>query len=145
MAFFEWEDSFSVSIAEIDQQHRQLIKLVNQLHEAIERSNDLATMAAVMSELDTTSSAIDEMVDYARVHFATEENYMLRYVYPEYDSHKNEHQEFIDKVQTFRSKFEKTKTRLSLDITEFLKTWWRRHILAEDRRCGAFLNEAALR
>jgi hemerythrin len=53
MAFFEWEDGFAVGVTEIDQQHRRLIGLISRLHEAIERSNDLATLASVMSELDT--------------------------------------------------------------------------------------------
>jgi hemerythrin len=140
MAFFEWEDDFSVKVAEIDRQHRRLIALVNSLYEVIERSNELATMAAVLDEIDTVTSVITELMDYASVHFKTEEQYMLDYAYPEFEDHHKEHEEFLKKVEGFRESFDRKKTRLSITVAEFIRTWWRRHILDADKRCGAFLS-----
>jgi hemerythrin-like metal-binding protein len=145
MAFFEWEDSFSVNVAEIDQQHRRLIALVNELYEAIERSDNLATLESVMKELDTVVSVISELMNYASVHFSTEEKYMIEYEYPAYSEHYDEHRRFVDKVETFRQDFAKEKTRLSIDVAEFIRDWWRSHILGADKACGAFLHNKGLR
>jgi hemerythrin len=132
VAFFDWDDRFVVNVAEIDQQHRR--------HAAIERTNELATLEAVLAEIETVTTVIDELAKYASYHFDTEEQHMRANAYPEYESHLAEHQQFINKVKTFKSSFEKAKTRLSTEIVEFLKTWWQKHILAADKRCGAFLN-----
>jgi hemerythrin len=144
MAFFEWEDSFAVGIADIDEQHRRLVGLISRLHEAIECSNRLATLASVMCELDTITAVIDELIDYIHYHFSTEEKYMLAHAYPGYDQHKKEHEQFEDQVRAYKRDFERQKTRLSVEIAEFLKSWWRAHILGTDRKSGAFLKEQGL-
>jgi hemerythrin len=145
MAFFEWEDRFSVNVAQIDQQHQRLFKLINDLHEAIARSNSLATMASVVKEMDTVTSVIRELMSYAEYHFGTEECYMSDYSYSGRDQHQTEHQDFIKRVHAFEQTFSREKTRLSIDIAEFLREWWRGHILGSDKKVGAFLNREGLR
>lgn len=144
MAFFEWEARFSVRISDIDQQHQRLIGLINQLYAAIERANRLATLGSVMSELETVSSVLDELIAYADYHFTTEEEYMREHAYPAYERHCQEHRLFADKAHAFKQRFQK-KTRLSLEIVEFLRTWWQNHILDTDKQCGAFLYTRGLR
>ena len=144
MPFFEWDDSFSVNVVEIDQHHQHLFGLINQLHEAIERSNRLATLESVLREQETVAAVIKQLIDYASYHFTTEEDYMCRWAYPEHSQHRDEHRKFIDNVQAFRQAFDTKKTRLSPDIAEFAKSWWRSHILVTDKKCGAFLKEQGL-
>jgi hemerythrin-like metal-binding protein len=91
-----------------------------------------------MSELDTVDSVIGELIDYAQVHFTTEEEYLRRYDFPDYPAHQHEHQQFIEKVQDYRRRFVEKKTRISLEIAEFLSDWWRNHILNSDKRGAAF-------
>ena len=145
MAFFEWDDSFSVNVDEIDRHHQHLFRLINRLHEAIEHSNRLATLKSVLREQETVVAVIKELIDYASYHFTAEEDYMDRWAYPEHSQHRDEHRQFIDEVQAFRQTFDEKKTRLSLDLAEFAKSWWRSHILVADKKCGAFLNEQGLR
>ena len=145
MEFFEWDDGFSVNVVEIDRHHQHLFGLINELHEAIERSNRLATLESVLREQETVAAAIKKLIDYASYHFTTEEAYMRRWAYPEHSQHHDEHRQFIENVQAFKQAFDRKKTRLSLDIAEFAKSWWRSHILGTDKKCGAFLNEQGLR
>ena len=145
MAFLEWDDDFRVDIAEIDGHHHHLLRLINQLHEAIEHSNQLATLESVLREQETVAAVIKELVDYASYHFTAEEDYMRRWAYPEHHQHRDEHRKFIDSIQAFRQSFDKKKTRLSLDIAEFARSWWRSHILVSDKKCGAFLKEQGLK
>jgi hemerythrin-like metal-binding protein len=119
--------------------------LVNDLHAVIERTNELATLAAVLGEMDTVTAVIDELLRYASYHFDTEERYMLQHGYPDYEGHRADHRQFKEKVAAFKSSFDRAKTRLSTEIAEFLKTWWQTHILAADKKCGAFLNKQGLR
>ncbi len=144
MAFFEWDDAFSVNVAEIDRHHKHLFGLINKLHEAIERSNELATLEAVMRELETVAAVLEELIDYASYHFSTEEHYMRRWAYAGESQHCDEHRQFIERARAFRQAFDKQKTRLSLDGADFVKSWWESHILVSDKKCGAFLNEQGL-
>ena len=138
MAFFEWEDRFSVGINVIDEQHQRLFGLISKLHDVIERCEREATLEAVLCELEAVTTVIGELIDYAQYHFSTEEDYMRRYEFTDDETHRAEHQRFIEKVQDYRRRFEQKKTRISLEIAEFLADWWRNHILNSDKRCGAF-------
>ncbi len=144
MAFFEWDHRFSVRVAEIDRQHQRLIDLINQLYEAMNQGNDSNTLTSAVNELDTMTSVLDELIDYSRYHFSTEEKYMLEYAYPEYDKHKGQHDHFADKVRTLRQDFDEGKALLSMEIMQFLRDWWKEHILGTDKRFGPFFNEKGL-
>src|SRR3989304_6300499 len=102
MAFFEWDPRFSVNISEIDQQHKKLIGLISILHEGMQPGND-DTLESAVKELSTQASVINEMVDYSQYHFSTEERYMRKYAYPDYEEHKNEHESFIREVLIFKN------------------------------------------
>lgn len=141
MAFFEWTDAFSVGVEEIDQQHKRLMDLVNRLHDAIECSNSLATMAAVLNEFDTVRDAIKELSAYASYHFTLEDQYMRSYAYPKREPHHQEHEAFIESIDVFQRCMDHPTKRVSLDVAAFCKDWWQKHILDMDQKVGAFLNE----
>jgi hemerythrin len=144
MAFFEWDPRFSVNIDEIDQQHKKLIGLINRLSEVMQPSNQ-DILKSAMKELITQASVINEMVDYSRYHFSTEEGYMLKYGYPDYEKHEKEHEFFIHEVGTFKNDFDNGKVVLSTKIMEFLKKWLGNHILGTDKAYEPFLRERGLK
>ena len=63
MAFFEWDDNYSVGVAEIDQQHQRLIGLINELHEAMTQGSSRNALVSAIDELDTMASVLDALVD----------------------------------------------------------------------------------
>jgi len=144
MAFFEWDKSYTVNVAEIDQQHKQIIELVNHVYDAMQQSKNRDTIESAIDELDTQASVIDEMVDYTRYHFSTEEDYMLQYGYPGYDRQKEEHEQFVERVKAFRQDFDEGKAILSMDLVLFLRKWLKEHILGLDKKYGPFFNEKGL-
>jgi hemerythrin len=144
MAFFEWDPKLSVNIAEIDQQHKKLIGLINRLNEVMQPGNQ-DVLKSAMKELIIQASVIDEMVDYSRYHFSTEEGYMGKHRYPDYEKHKKEHEVFIDEVRTFKNDFDNGKVVLSVRIMEFLKKWLGNHILGTDKAYEPFLRERGLK
>ena len=65
MAFLEWNDSFSVKVGKIDNQHHELVNMLNNLNDAMKTGKSK----------DNMSGILDNMVDYAAIHFALEEKY----------------------------------------------------------------------
>ena len=145
MVFFEWDPSFSVGIAEIDQQHKKIVDFINQLNELILPAGKQDALRSKMKELSAQASVIAEMVEYSSNHFSIEEKFMRQYTYPDYEKHKKEHDYFIAKVQTFKSDFDKGKGALSNEVMQFLKMWLRNHILKTDKEYEPFFRAKGLK
>ena len=78
MPIIEWRDDYQVGAPEIDQEHRELIELINEFHRTV----------ASGAEADWVLEHLGEI--HARIsgHFALEERLMRDEHYPEYRSHK---------------------------------------------------------
>ena len=129
MSLIKWDNSYSVSIGEIDHQHMKLVQLINDLHDAM----GTGKANAVLTNL------IRELVSYTKTHFATEEKYFDRYGYSDASAHKLEHAVFVKKISEFRDEFEHGRLGLSLEIMKFLKDWLLKHIKGTDMKYVPFL------
>lgn len=81
---------------------------------------------------------IDGMKKYNIEHFSYEERYMKQFGYPEYEKHKQEHDNFIAKVTVLEEKFKKGTIILSYEIASFLKDWIKYHIQNSDMKYTRF-------
>ena len=131
MALFEWDDSFITNVQKIDEQHRVLVNTINELHTAMTqgKSNEMLT------------EIIQGLVDYTVTHFQTEENFMQQHQYPDFPSHKKEHDEFVSEVGKFQQDFLAKKVFLSIKVFNFLIEWIDNHIRTSDQKLGKFLVE----
>lgn len=128
MNFLNWTEELSVNIDSIDEQHKKLIELISDFYDNIQkRSND-----------ENISRLIKGMKEYTIRHFVTEEKYMRQYDYPDYPTHKQEHEKFIAKVKEIEEKFNSGKLIISFEITTFLKDWIKKHILEIDKKYSDF-------
>ncbi len=128
MSTFIWNDSLSVKIKSIDNQHKKLIDMINDFYENIKnRSSD-----------DSVHALIDNMKKYTVMHFNHEEKYMKDLHYPDYLNHKKEHDLFIEKVKSVEEKLKNVKIILSFEITDFLKDWVKNHIQGSDQKYTEF-------
>jgi hemerythrin len=125
----KWSNDFSVNIAEVDDQHKKLVRMINELHEAMKLGKGREILDRILNN----------MVDYAKVHFATEERLMKQYSYPGYLNHKAEHDLFVKKVSEFYEEFQQGRIS-AIDVMNFLKDWLVKHILGSDKKYGPFLN-----
>ena len=124
--FVEWSDVLSVGIEEIDAQHRVLVDLVNQMHEAIHQHKGTAAVNEILGKL----------ADYTRIHFAVEESLMRILDYPDYQTHKQHHEELVAEVRELQRKVNDEHKSISFELLQFLKKWLINHIIHEDKLYG---------
>jgi hemerythrin len=84
----QWSEKFSVGVRELDQQHQQLVKLLNIL---------ISTQGTINTRSETISDTLMAMTRYAQVHFKTEERLMEAYGYPGLEEQKFQHRDFRKK------------------------------------------------
>jgi hemerythrin len=124
----------SVDIAEIDEQHRKLIGLLNEFYDATNNGRGMKIAAALF----------DQLFDYAALHFATEERLMEEHGFPALEIHLMEHRKFVERVKALKMNFKKNKTdkyTLPNDVLTFLWEWLQTHILKTDKQYGSYLNK----
>jgi len=131
MAYINWSEDFSVNVGEIDAQHKMLVEKFNLLHQSLLDNKG--------SEAQKT--IIEGMVDYANVHFETEEKYMRRLNYPGFRKHKSEHERFAEKAFELHKRINNSGFVLTLEILSFLKNWLQEHILVIDKEYSKHFND----
>lgn len=134
MSFITWNDSYSVGVVLIDNQHKRLINIINELSDA---------MGAGKGK-DVLGKVLQELIQYVNTHFKTEEDYMVKYSYPEYEAHRYEHEKLTDEVKRFYEDFNAGKALLTIQIMNFLRNWLMDHIVVKDKKFGKFLNEKGM-
>lgn len=124
------EGHHGVGIALIDEQHRQIIDMVNQIANAV----------AGGAGSETVKEMLEDMLLFACDHFAVEERLMAEHGYPHMESHIQEHlrmyQQLSNLVKTVLNATGRDKAVL---VSAYLSDWAERHILQADRELGGFL------
>lgn len=130
MALVNWSDEYSVHVVEIDDQHKKLVGIVNELHDAMIQGKAKSVLSNVLSEL----------IDYTLYHFSTEEKFFDKYDYPEAAVHIEQHQNLVEQVADLQKKYESGEKVLTIDVMNFLRDWLHDHIIGSDKKFGPFLN-----
>ena len=128
-----WDDSLSIGVPLIDEQHKALIQRLNDVSAAVEASQGEREIVNTLGFLS----------DYAGFHFSTEEKHMQANEYPGYDEHKALHEEFKTTLADFsRDFYEEGSTKQIADaMNTLLVTWLFKHIRGTDCKFSAFLAE----
>lgn len=129
MAAINWNESLSVKIASIDEQHKKLISMINSFYDNINEKSSKELMFDLIKALK----------EYTVFHFSIEEKYMKQYEYPGYASHKKEHDKFFEKVLSFEERYKNGKLILTVEITNFIKDWVSDHIMNIDKKYSDYL------
>jgi len=134
MAMFVWSETYSVNIREIDDQHKKLIGMVSQLHEAMRQGKGKQALGDVLKDV----------IQYVRTHFAAEERLMKANGYPDHDAHKLEHDRLTRKVADIYREYQDGKVAITLEVMNFLENWVDKHIVGTDRKYAPFLNSKGI-
>ena len=136
MPILTWSPKYSVGVASIDEEHKKLIALINELHDA---------MIAGRGK-DVVGKVLDGLVDYTKKHFALEERLFAQTGYPAAAEHKRAHDELTQQVVEIQEKFRSGKTiTISMEVMNFLKDWLVDHILGTDQQYTAHFNSKGIR
>jgi hemerythrin-like metal-binding protein len=132
--FILWNELYNIGIQIIDVQHKKLVDILNELYESF---------------VDQTSGQklnkiLDELKDYTVYHFGVEEDLFIKFGYPHSESHLEEHQGFVKRIEEFNLELKEGKTKLTFQLMNFLKNWLLTHICGSDQAYVSFLKDKVL-
>ncbi len=124
MPLIEWDKKFSVGVAAVDHEHRELIGLVNDAHERLLRPGDDDAVMDFLGEI------------YARIsaHFALEEQLMRIKNYGHYGEHKADHERLLDEIRDIMDDYEDDECFGEDQFAQRLKEWFTEHFRTHDAR-----------
>ena len=125
-----WDDSFSVGFKPIDDQHKVLVGMTNDLFSACK--GDI--VAADLAFLEIVKKALN----YAETHFADEEGYLSEVNYPHLNEQKDQHEAFVEEIQKTIDEFEAGNIE-PVSLARYLKKWLLNHIAVYDQRYSSYL------
>jgi hemerythrin len=132
MPQLEWNDEMSLKIAELDEQHKEWIKIHNRLH-------DVLTRGAYREVEKIALETLLAMQDYTRMHFKFEEEYMQKIDFPELIEHRRIHRDFDNRIYQFYRDMMNGDMVLNSAIMKTIKNWLVDHIMKEDKKIRHFL------
>jgi len=123
-SWITWKKEYSIGITEIDEQHMELIKIMNSLHEAINRGS---------AEYTEIKKIYNSLMRYVNFHFVSEEVKFIQSNYPDYKAHKALHDSFVEKIGSFQKLNNMYDSTHLNELLAFLKTWLLEHIMGTDK------------
>lgn len=121
MNLINWNEKFSVGVAEVDHEHQELIELINVLHRSVQEG---VTRRQVVS-------ALGDIYAQIAAHFALEEKHMRESRYRAYGEHKTDHEALLDDLRDIMDEVEDDgdfdEQRLSIDLDRWFSEHFRTH------------------
>ncbi len=126
MEHIVWSDAFSVGVYELNDQHMRLVGVINRMIDlaSLKKSDEAAIKSAYLKVLD-------DMVQYAAVHFDTEERYLKSIGFPDFENHSEEHKAFSRKAAELKQKAAVGEVDIP-GTSKYLQAWLSGHILHSD-------------
>lgn len=137
MSLITWKDSYSVGVDLIDNDHKLLVSLINQLNDAIQADEGPEVVGSVLNVL----------VEYTASHFGREELLMKKGKYPdaEFSAHHLEHEKLTTQVRGIVSRYYRGEIEsIDTEVLTFLKNWLTGHILGVDMKYRAYVDDVRL-
>ena len=127
-----WDNAYSVGFEPIDDQHKELVKMVNELFEGCKQGGPAAAKAFLQT--------VNRAAVYAREHFSNEDKYMEQAAFPKLREHRKEHDDFLNTVMQLIQDFKAEKIE-PVELARFLKKWLLTHIAESDKQYAPYLSK----
>ena len=134
MVLIKWRDSYSVGIDQIDEEHKKLVELINEVFIVVRDKGNAETL----------NNAVGKLVDYTHSHFSAEETAMQEAGYPDLEKHRKEHRRLEKEVVDFRRRLQEEGADLRTEFYHFLRDWLIHHIIECDMLYSAYLVKKAV-
>jgi hemerythrin len=129
MALMTWTNKYSVGVQTLDDQHKALLRVLNELH--------AASMKGKAREV--AGPLICQIVSLANEHFSTEEGLMESTKFAGLPEHRAKHQELKEKIAEFVARHEKGDTTMYTQLLYFMRDWLTNHMLTVDSEYAPWL------
>lgn len=125
MTHLQWSDDFSVGVASIDHEHRELIGLINEICRALETESD---------EPIDRDELLGELFAMISAHFALEEKIMRDKRYDRFQEHKADHEKLLDELREIMDSHDDSGPSSAEKLVKALGDWFSVHFKTEDAR-----------
>jgi hemerythrin len=133
MAVVAWDDAMGVGSSVLDSDHRILIDLLNQLHDATETGQSREVVGSVLGVL----------AEYVEHHFRREEVMMAAVGVPDIEAHRRQHHALEARVAALRDRYQAgERGALDEDVVMLLKRWLTEHIMVLDKSYRPWMEKA---
>jgi hemerythrin len=130
MAIFAWNESYSVRVRQMDEQHQKLFEIINSLAEAMR----------IGKGDDVVRDTVEQMAVYTRTHFLQEEVLMRQTGYPALPAHQEQHRKLMAEVEQYKRALEEGRSASSVSLLNFVRQWLMHHIRDSDKAYSDHLN-----
>lgn len=130
MANFNWRKEFSIGVKEMDNQHMELVNIINGIHKVLNEGQGMERLGDML----------DRLLKYTDNHFAAEEKLMKKHRCPAYEEHRGKHAAMRKKVLSLIKDFRGGKEAMTYSVLNFLQGWLTKHIMETDRKYADFIN-----
>ena len=124
MPLITWKPEFAVGVESVDFEHEQMINLINEVYDEMETHKDAASIEQFIGDVHFAISA----------HFALEEKLMREASYPEYEAHKEDHEELLDQIRNLMDQFISDPGNGFDLLQDKLSDWFEHHFATFDAR-----------
>jgi hemerythrin-like metal-binding protein len=131
MALLKWTKKYSVGVKAMDDQHINLVEILNELHAAMLKGQAQSVAGSLFKKL----------TDYALKHFTDEEAMLVAARYPGLAKHREEHHEESRKLGEFVARYEQGDQTMYPQLLRFLGKWLHDHMQGDDKKFTAWMNE----
>ena len=128
-----WIEEYSLHYSPIDEQHKQLLALLNRIHEA-----DMTGSGGSSSEM------LFALVVFTETHFAYEERLLDLVGFPSLKKHSLYHEVMKHRTREIVQNYSKRRAFDKDEVLKFLSNWWTSHILTEDKQYEPYLVDNGL-
>ena len=124
----QWKPVYALGIPSVDLEHREMINLINDCYERLGSEVDAEPGAVAIEQF------LGEIHRGIAAHFALEEQLMRKAAYPEYEAHKEDHEELLDEIRTLMDQFVEDAESGVKMLRQRLGHWFGRHFSTFDER-----------
>ncbi|MGA2352131.1 MAG: bacteriohemerythrin [Terracidiphilus sp.] len=135
MALLKWSKRYSVGVKEMDNQHINLLKRLNELHAAMLRGQARGIAGPLLLK----------MTEESREHFAAEEAMMEGAKFPGLAEHQAEHRALAAKVEEYDARFKQGDNDMYRELLFFVRDWFADHMQQVDKKYTGWMNEHGVR
>lgn len=120
----EWLEKYSVGVIEIDNQNKLLFKTINELIDLLHTDPSDEDMKNILGAI----------IDYKKIHFATEEKYFKEFNFEGTAEHVAEHDMFTAKVLELQTKNSSNTLEFAYELVDYLEDWLISHLMNTDQK-----------